>query len=226
MATTMYDVIMDLPLLQGISRAQVSAFLEKTHVEFINVAEGGNIRAADTEIDSLLYVITGSVKVLWRNKSGDMSIEFRQGAHSLLGASNLFGMVRRSPFSVEALTPTSLLRIDKAQYLSLLHTQPVYLLNLLNYLSLRAQKPLEILGARKDGSPLTSLRAWVGIVTPSNATDIVVNISDEKFAKYLNLDINTLRRRLFNLQRSGLVELGKDTIAIPSRDGLIGTATS
>lgn len=219
----MYDVIMDLPLLQGISHAQVSAFLEKTHVEFINVAEGGNVCDAYTESDSLLYVIKGDVKVVWCNKSGAVTIEFRQGARSLLGASNLFGMVRRSPYSVVALTPVSLLRINKAQYLSLLQTQPVYLLNLLNYLSLRAQKPLEILGTWKDGSPLSWLRTWVGIVTPSTAIDIAVNISDGTFAKYLNLDINTLRRRLFSLQRSGLIELGKDTIVIPSRDGLVGT---
>ena len=30
MSSTMYDVIMDLPLFQGISREHVSQFLEKT----------------------------------------------------------------------------------------------------------------------------------------------------------------------------------------------------
>lgn len=218
----MYDVLMDLPLLQGISRDQVSTLLEKTHLEFINAKPGELLRNFDSDEDSLLYVISGEVEIEWRNKEGLISIKFRQGAKSVLGASHLFGLLRNNPYAVRAISQTSLMRIEKSQYLKLLQTQPIYLINLLNYLSLRAQKPLELLATMKDGSPEQLLGMWVKAATPSSAYKIIVHISNATFCKFTNMSEEQLRRRLFAMQKNGIIELGEDTIAIPSRDKLLG----
>ena len=37
---TMYETIMNLPLLKGVSKELVSSFLEKTHVQFVNFNDG------------------------------------------------------------------------------------------------------------------------------------------------------------------------------------------
>ena len=85
----MYDVIMDLPLFQGISREHVSQFLEKTYVEFINFEAGTVLmHAGDTE-DALLYVIGGVLELEWKNQPGDIKILFTLGERSLVDASHL-----------------------------------------------------------------------------------------------------------------------------------------
>lgn len=222
MTSTMYDVIMDLPLFQGISREQVSAFLYKTHIEFTNYEDGVQIKAAGTPSDGLLYILTGTVEVEWQNKSGDISISFIAKPKELLGASNLFGMHRKQPYTFRAKGNVSLMKVSKDQYMTLLlqHNQPVYILNYLNYLSLRAQKPYSLIGELKDMRPLSLLKLWVCTVTPSNAEGIKVHISSKTFCKYANSDEERLKRTLFALQRRGVIDLGMETIVIPSRSKL------
>lgn len=219
MADTMYDVIMELPLFQGISRDQVSSFLFKTHVEFINIGDGELIQASGTPAEGLLYVITGKVEVEWRNKAADFSITFVLGPKSLLGAASLFGMNRNLPYSLRAIGNVSLMKVSKEQYLALLQQQlqPVYLFNYLNYLSLRAQKPYELFADTSYLRPQSLLKLWVYSITPTNATDIKVHITTQAFSKYCNIEEEKLRRNLFSLQRRGVVELGMDTISIPER---------
>ena len=221
MATTMYDVIMDLPLFQGISRAQVSAFLEKTQVESINAERGALIRPSGAAGDSLLYVISGTVQMQWTNDAGDIEICFTQGPRSLLGASHLFGMVRQTPYSVRALTKSSFIKIDKMQYLDLLQTQHVYLLNFINYLSLRAQKPLSQLAAITDDVPLSLLRTLIGTVTPTTAADIELKLSVSTLSRSCNMETSALRLRLEALERRGLIKLGKDSIAVSDRSAFL-----
>lgn len=221
MATTMYDVIMDLPLFQGISRQQVSAFLEKTHVEFLRADIGDLILMANTISDTLMFVISGQVEICWQNTNKDLTLTFRQGSRSLIGATRLFGMDRNIPFSVTAIQPTSMLRIDKAQYLNLLQTQPVYLLNYLNYLSLRAQKPVDILKSQIDGSLLEWLRNIVQLLTPSSASEITFTIKNKTLGRMVNMEITSVRRRLLALQREGLIEIHEDSFTIPSRRALL-----
>lgn len=222
MANTMYDVLMELPLLQGISREQVSSFLLKTHVEFINLEDGALIMKSGNAADSLLYFITGTVKVEWCNNTGDLSITFEVGPKNLLGAANLFGMRRETPYTIRAKGKVSLMRVSKEQYLTLLQSQsqPIYLLNCLNYLSLRAQKPYELLASTKDMGIMSMLRMWVCTVTPSNAENIAVHVTMQALSKYSNMNEDELRHSLFTLHHERVIELGMDTICIPSRTKL------
>lgn len=217
MSSTMYDVIMELPLLQGITREHVSAFLEKTYVEFINSAQGTQLmQAGDTE-DSLLYIISGTVEAEWKNTSGEIAITFTLGEKSLIDASHLFGMSREIPYTLHALTDVSLLRIEKSQFLAFLDKQPIYLLNFINYLSLRAQKGLQSITNRSDASLRSLLSSWINIVTPTEAQGIVIHATTTILSRYSNLSVEAVRRALGAMQNDGLIRRKREIIAITSR---------
>lgn len=213
----MYDVIMDLPLLQGISREHVSKFLEKTYVEFIN-SEAGTVlmHAGDTE-EALLYVIGGLMELEWKNKAGDITLLFTLGERSLIDASHLFGMTRTMPYTLRARTDVSLLRIDKAQFMAFLDKQPIYLLNFVNYLSLRAQKGMSALAHVRDASLRTILSVWINELTPTEAENIEVHASASTLSRYANMSAEGVRRALSALQSQELITRKRDVIGIISR---------
>ena len=72
---TMYETIMSLPLFKGISRQQVSTFLEKTHVQFINYNPGERIVSVGDACTHIRYIISGEVVVTSNNYSGNLVIE-------------------------------------------------------------------------------------------------------------------------------------------------------
>lgn len=59
----MYSTIMDLPLFKGISKDHVSAFLEKTHVSFVNYGKGERLHDRCQPCRVMRFVISGSVRV-------------------------------------------------------------------------------------------------------------------------------------------------------------------
>lgn len=217
MSSTMYDVIMELPLLQGISREYVSAFLEKTYVEFINSAEGSKLMQAGETENFLLYIISGKVESKWENRTGEIAITFTLGEKSLIDAAHLFGMSRIMPYTLQALTNVSLLRIEKSQFLAFLDKQPIYLLNFINYLSLRAQKGIESLACQRDASLRSLMATWINAVTPTEAEDIMVHASTYILSRYSNLSAEAVRRALAAMQSEGLINRKRDIISITSR---------
>ena len=220
MAITMYDLLMDLPLLQGISREHVSALLEKTHIEFSKANAGDVLRRAGDEDNALMYVISGSVEAEWRNHADDIVITFSEKGRTLLDASHLFGMQRKNPYTYTAQTDVSLLSIDKSQYLSLLGTQSIYMLNFINYLSLRAQRPMELL-AQIDSCRLRDfLTTWITTITPSTARNITLQADKSTLMKYTNQSEGSLIADLAEMQRQKVIKYSSDIIAIASRESL------
>lgn len=213
----MYDVIMDLPLFQGISREHVSQFLEKTYVEVINFEAGTVLmHAGDTE-DALLYVIGGVLELEWKNQPGDIKILFTLGERSLVDASHLYGMARAMPYTLRARTDVSLLRIEKTQFMAFLDKQPIYLLNFVNYLSLRAQKGMSALAHVKDASLRTLLSVWINETTPSEADNIEIHASISTLSRYCNMSVEGVRRALAALQARELITRKRDVVSVLSR---------
>ena len=124
----------------------------------------------------------------------------------VLGADRLFGMTTGYPFWVKAVGKTSIMEFSKEQYVNLLHSDRIYMLNFFNYLSLRAQRPIEAICDYGDGGIRSRLSLLIGIMTSPGSNKIYIKASDEALSRYCSTDEGTLtvEKRYGGFRGSGM----------------------
>lgn len=161
----MYEKIMELPLFKGISREQVSLFLEKTSVEFMNFQEGETIVKQGEQVRKIWFVIKGRIMKLFRFKYFSVVITEIEKAGNVIGAENLFGMATTYSQEIRAAEDVTIMGFSKEQYIKLLRTDGIYSLNFLNFLSARAQRPLKMLLSEEKTGLERNLNNIINIIS-------------------------------------------------------------
>lgn len=138
--SSMYELIMDLPLFKGAGKPMISQFLEKTRLDFLNYEPGSIILENENKVTELNFLIKGSAISRHELYDNKIIVDEFVGAGRVFGAERLFGLKIHHPFHLIARSKVSVMRFDKAQYMNLLHQDDLFLLNFFNYLSIRAQR--------------------------------------------------------------------------------------
>ncbi len=221
---SMYSTIMDLPLFKGISQNHVSAFLEKTHVSFVNFAKGEKLHESSQLCRSIRFVISGSVRVVHTHVSEICTISEVLSPGSVIGVDRLFGMNTQYCSNAEALTSVSVMEFSKDQYLRLLASDDIYLINVLNFLSRRAQISKDFLMLLYSGSLLGNLAFWISTLTDINSHSIEIQATIQALSTLTNISQTSVRSQLADLRESGLAGYSPGRIKINSRLDLINAA--
>ncbi len=221
--TTMYDTIMDLPLFKGISADQVSEFLEKTHVDFYHYHKGDVVFAEDSSCRDIRYILKGKIRVTHLLFQHQCSLRETLQPATVIGADRLFGLHPIFRSTGIADEDVSVMWISKEQYMNLVRSDEIFLMNYLNYLSLRAQRPIEILQRIYAGSLLTFLANCVEFTTERNSSNIEVTISMETLGRLTNMSQRELTSQISALRRLGVAIYSgpKKIFRIPSREQLV-----
>lgn len=222
--TTMYETIMDLPLLKGISAEQVSAFLEKTHVQFLNYKKGDRILRRGDLCSHIKFVISGEVRLSHSNLAGNMIVSETMESGSVIQPEYLFGMKNEYSADATALGQVAIMQFSKEQYFRLLQTDMIYMLNLLNYLSLHSQRPVEAVEIISDGSLEDQLALWVMTMTEASSRQIEVKCTRENLRRITNLSDRVIDLSLKELKNRGLIAYSRQKITILSRASIIEAA--
>lgn len=221
---SMYVTIMDLPLFKGISTDHVSAFLEKTRLEFVKYAPGDEIHHQQEQCNEMRYVISGKVGIIHSNVSGSCSIHEEIPTGSVIGADRLFGMNTVYTNTAVALSDVCIMKFSKDKYLQLLASDEIYLMNILNYLSLRTQRSVDALNQLYSGSLLGHLAYWLETLTERDSKNIKVDCTIESLSSLTNISSDELKRQIDFLKRRRLALYSSQSFAIPSRRRLIEAA--
>lgn len=214
---TMYEMLMGLPLLKGVGKEQVSLFLEKTNIAFTNYIDGDVIVSRGEEAKMVKFVIKGEVSVSHNVSDGSIIVEEIAGTGRVFGADRLFGITKGYPYEVRSIGKTSIMEFSKQQYVTLLNSNWIYLLNFFNYLSLRAQRPVELLQEYGEGTIQSRLSLLVGIITSPDAIKITIRAGEESLADYCATDVRTLRRWKKDMQDGSIIKCAGDKINLLSR---------
>lgn len=214
---SMYEMLMDLPLFKGVGKDQISNFLEKTNINFLNYHDTEILVECGDPVKMVRFVMTGRVRIIHPLKSAAISVEEIAGFGRVLGAERLFGMTTGFPYRTVSLGKTSIMEFSKEQYVNLLHSDRIYMLNFFNYLSLRAQRPIEAICDYGDGGIRSRLSLLIGIMTSPGSNKIYIKASDEALSRYCSTDEGTLARWKRDMEDSGVVECTPLGIRILSR---------
>lgn len=214
---TMYETIMDLPLFKGVSEEQISAFLEKTNVNFINYKAGDKIISKGDRCTHIKYLIKGEVLSRISNTTDTLRVSELKQPGSVFSPDRLFGMDTKFPAEVEAVGDVSILQFSKEQYMTLLQTDEIYLLNFLNYLSLHSQRPVDAIKNLTSGKFECRLAMWVITLTEASSTAITVESNQQDLSELTNIPIEQIKSELSELSKSGLLSYSDDKIIIKQR---------
>lgn len=216
---TMYETIMNLPLFKGLSHEQISSFLEKTHIRFSKFNDGEQIVSSEDNVTNVKCIISGNVRMYYKFGEEDaMSLAFTERGENILGADKMFGLDNRYGFTARARGPVSLMEFSKDQYLNQLIPGSIYLLNYLNFLSLRAQIRYRIFADYPQGGLITALRHLVSCYCSKISEDISIAFDINDLAKFMNTDIDSATRDILELERKGIIKLLPDGFAITDNE--------
>lgn len=181
---SMYDTILELPLFKGIGEEQLSLMLEKTPMEFLKFEDGDVISKENDKVDSIDFILSGRVRQSYQLDNFPITIDEILIKGSLIGALHLFGMVTHNPSSAIALGKVSVMRMGKTQYMNLLQSHKIYILNFVNYLSAGAQKSQELFIKSPNPSIMRTLKSLAYSIVSRRAETVIVAGTDEAIAQY------------------------------------------
>lgn len=205
--TPMYETIMNLPLFSGLSENQLSFFLEKTPIGFSQYEPGDIIMHRKEYVNSLKCLIGGSVEIshvaLYPES---LTITETIESPAILGGEKLFGMDREIESDIICGEKASVMELSKEKYLKLLQSDEIYLINYLNYLSIRAQAVQKILPAKTERTLREVIISMLNSYTSRNATIVKFSYSYLAFVDYCGLTESAFDAQLDKLHKSGLIE--------------------
>lgn len=185
--TSIYETIMELPLMKGISREQLSQMLEKTSVSFLYFKSGDKLYGKDDPVRSIDFLLKGRVKRRNHIEPYGICITELLGEGMVMGANRLYGIHTTYGCDIEAFDDVSVMRISKEQYLNILRSDEIFLMNYLNYLSAAAQRPLSFLREEHRDHVSTMLGMLLKSVVWPMAERITIEASDEAISQFLGI---------------------------------------
>lgn len=215
-------MIMNLPLFKGLSHEQVSAFLEKTHVDFKKYENGDTIVDYSDRVGTIKCVISGKVSVLHRlGRNGSLRVVEVLEAGNVIGADRLFGMDTEYGSMIKAMGDVSVMEFSKEQYFGLLTTGNIFLLNYLNYLSLRAQKLSKMCNAYPSGSVGETLCRFVESVVSRQAVAVAVYFDSAELSAFMHLAPEEIDAEVDRLVERGAVKRTQKGLMILDKEKLV-----
>lgn len=219
----MFETIMDLPLFKGVSKVQVANFVEKTHIDFRKIAAGEEFISPDSVCKELIFILTGESVVTYQSEDG-LAISQICGSGSVLGAYRLFGLFHEYGFQAVGKSEVGIMSFDKDQYINMLQSEHIYLLNVMNYLSVKNQRLINAMLSPNQNTLLQAIALRVLTLTEVTSRNIVIKASTEIWRALTNLDDRELARQFEKLAKSGLVSIDEDSISIPNRTAFLDYA--
>lgn len=222
----MFEILMSLPMFRGVSQEQISSFVDKTHLLFRTYQPGERIVSERDSCRSVRCLISGEMEVTHPLFAGRLHVRERVGSGRFIGLDRLFGLNLHFNFSARAATKCGTMEFPKAQYMALLQSNQIYLMNCLNYLSLSSQRAESPVVDSVPGSLVSLLARIVDMTTTRDSKDIELSSSGmplaDFFRKVMPIDDPS---EFDTLCGEGVLEVVSDEkVIVPDRKRLLDLA--
>lgn len=218
---SMFEVLMDLPLFQGVSREKLSELVEKTPFHFLKFANGDRIIEAGDPCTHIRFIISGEAQVETTSQMRRVTVSETMTSPSVLGPEYLFGLETNYPFRVTAKGNCGILQITKADYINILLSDKVFLFNVLNILSRKSQKSASNILAISSGSVAERLSYFVLSLTHRGAKDIKLTFKQKDLCTILGTQRSSFISAITKMKEEGILDFTMAEITINNRQTLL-----
>ncbi len=201
----MYETLLGLPLFAGVSRQKISEVAGKNKLHFLKYAPDEQIITAGELCTHIKSIIAGSVRVTIESDDNRFRVSQTLSA----------------PASVKAIDTVGILQIDKNDFLNIINSDPIFLFNYLNILSMNAQLSVEGVLALTSGSLEKRIAYWIVALTQSNGQDIVLQCRQRDMYTVFGVPRQSLICALDNMKSSGIIDYTAQEIQVLQRRELM-----
>ena len=217
----MFDTLMSMPLLSGISRERLAQALSSVKLQFCKYADGESIVSIGDHCDSATLLISGLARVSITDEVSHFELQYTLGAPDALLPEYIFGRAVSQPAEIKAIGEVSVLRIAKTDYLMLLQSDPVFVLNMLNTLSLKSQHAFEGVLAISGSNLARRVALWVTALTPLRATDIRLHCA-ANISEAFGVEAAVMHSVLTQMQGDGYItSFSDDALTVADRRSIL-----
>lgn len=164
---SVYDILLELPILKGIGRERLSTLLEKTHLDFKTVKAQALMAKTGELCNTVRCVLSGSFEKITGCIGGELTVREEVTAPAIIGLENLFGLDTTYCSDYNAVTECSVMEFPKMQLVSLLSDNEICLINMLNYLSAASQRPFDAWRSRTSSGLAGNLQRLLATAVSS-----------------------------------------------------------
>lgn len=218
---SIFDILLSLPLFNGVDSKRIHNVVGTTKFHFLKFPAGEEIISRGDRCDHIVFILKGKVKFTIKSDSARFSLTYTLADQSVVAPEHLFGMSTAYPFSAVTVEPTSILQIAKEDYLKILNSDRIFLINYLNALSINAQTNVDGILSMTSGDLLRRIAYWVKTLTRQNSQDITIHCRLRDLHTILNVQRSTLISALDTLADLHIIDYTNDTISVISRRDLV-----
>lgn len=217
----MYELLMGLPLFSGVTKERMLEVVGKTKFHFLKYSAGETIVLPGQTCTHLKFIISGSVKSSITNADGRFVVTQTLTAPAVIAPEYIFGRVTIYPCKVVTLETSSILQIEKSEYIKILNSDPIFLFNFLNQLSMSAQKAVDGVLAVATGNLEERIAFWIVALTQRGASDITLSCRQRDLYSLFGVQRSSFIATLDSLKERGIIDYNQNEIRINDRAELV-----
>ena len=218
--SAMYELILQLPIIQGLSYAQLTEILEKIPFSFSQYTTGDVIQERGSSCEQVMFVLNGDVRQITPTFCNRIQIiQDFQGPHTL-SFYHLFGAETRAVCKLEAISKTGIMKVEKRDFLKMLQSNRIILVNVMNMLSTHAQKQHVAIEFTGLSEPTLRLASWLLAFTDKKAVRTKVEAAEDAWLSLLRLDKSSFWRCVAILEGRGCLEIENGALKLIDRYAL------
>jgi len=218
---SIFSTLMELPLFGGVTRDKLFEVVGKSKSHFLKYEPGEEFVTAGEPCTHLKFLLHGEVRVTVTNRDGSFNFSQTLVGPDVIAPDYLFGMTTDFPCSVVSLTQASVLQISKVDYLSILNSDSVFMLNYLNLLAMNAQKVVEGVMTLTNDRVDERVAYWVKALSKTSSRDIVLQAQNREFSQIFGVTRAALTDALERMRKCGLIDYTANKIRVLDRRGLL-----
>ncbi|MGL5920007.1 MAG: Crp/Fnr family transcriptional regulator [Bacteroidales bacterium] len=215
--TGTYDLILQLPLFQGLSRDDLTRTIEKFSFHFEKFQPGDQIIRRGETCSRMVFILTGKVRSHLKNERETIEISETIAGPNMIAINHLYGSSQSYTADYYASTDVGIMTIDKMDLFRMIQTNEIFYYNVLNTLSVRAQNGVRTLLNMSMSSPESRFAMWLVPLTNPNTENLQLICRKTNLASILGISRPTLDTLLHGLADRGLIRSEKGVIHILDR---------
>lgn len=223
---SMFLTLMKLPLFHGVSYSKLSDILGKHKFHFLKYCDGETIISAGDNCTHLSTIVSGSVRIETTNQDNNFVVSQTLDAPESISPEFLFGKTTKYPATVKAVGSCGIMRLEKKDYIEILNSDPIFLFNFLNMLSMNAQLPTDGVLALSSGELSKRIAFWVIALTDRNGKNIKLECKQGELCKAFGVSRQILSDTLDNMKAKEILDYTKTSIEIFDRRRIYDTLES
>lgn len=216
----MYELLMQLPLFQGINRARLSELIETTKFHFLKYPAGTQIVSRNEPCTHLKFLISGKIRTELTNQNGKIKIIEEFNAPNVLAPNFLFGANTHYPYDIFAVEETGIMQIDKPTFISLMQNEEIFLINMLNITSYRSQRSFESFSYLTAGDMKEKLANWILNFTNRQGENIRIVCKQKDLYTFFGVQRTVFMHALNELKENNVIDFNMKEITIHDRYAL------